>query len=65
MIETEKIYICVGETIYFFETNGIMTKQFQLLSFNYDGILQYENDSKTECEKEDTDSGELIGFKNI
>ena len=42
----------------------------------YNGILQYENDSDTECESieyddcgmllsEDSDTGEIIGFRNI
>ena len=40
--------IFVAEKIYAFETNGIMTRQFPLLSFCYDGgIIQYENDIDT------------------
>ena len=41
----------------------------------YNGVLQYENDSDTECESidyddcdmlsEDSDTGEIIGFRNI
>ena len=41
----------------------------------YDGVLQYENDSDTECESfeyddcdmlsEDSDTGEIIGFRNM
>ena len=41
----------------------------------YDGILKYEKDSDTECESieydncdmlsEDSDTGEIIGFRNI
>ena len=41
----------------------------------YDGVIQYENDSDTECESieyddrdmlsEDSDIGEIIGFKRI
>ena len=41
----------------------------------YDGVLQYQNDSDTECESieyddcdmlsEDSDTGEIIGFRNI
>ena len=41
----------------------------------YNGVLQYENDSDTECDSidyddcdmlsEDSDTGEIIGFRNI
>ena len=41
----------------------------------YDGVLQYENGSDTECESieyddcdmlsEDSDTGEFIGFRNL
>ena len=41
----------------------------------YDGVLQYENDSYTECESieyddyymlsEDSDTGEIMGFRNM
>ena len=41
----------------------------------YNGVLQYENDSDTECESieyddcdmlsEDSETGEIIGFRNI
>ena len=41
----------------------------------YDGVLQYESESDTECESieyndyyelsEDSDTGEIIGFRNL
>ena len=41
----------------------------------YDGVIQYENDSDTECESieyddcdmlsEDSKTGEIIGFRNL
>ena len=46
----------------------------QVIKKLYDGVLQYENDSDTECESiefdgyyvlsEDSDTGEIIGFGN-
>ena len=51
------------------------TNVLQEIKKLYNGVLQYENDSDTECESidyddcdmlsEDSDTGEIIGFRNI
>ena len=51
------------------------TNVLQEIKKLYNGVLQYENDSDTQCESidyddcdilsEDSDTGEIIGFRNI